>query len=54
MNKKNISLFTNVLGQVFDNKIHWVLPGSDTFYFNNPILSTENDLVVDLTYRDLK
>lgn len=49
--EKNIkeSLETEI-GQVFDSKIHWVLPGGNTFIFKNPILSEDNDLVADLTY----
>ena len=38
------------IGQVFNSNIHWVLPGGNTFIFNNPILSEGNDLVADLTY----
>ena len=43
-----------VLGKVFDNTIHWVLPGNDTFDFKNPMFSVGNDLVVDLTYKEIK
>lgn len=43
-----------VLGMVFNNKIHWVLPGNDTFDFKNPLLSVGNDLVVDLRYKEIK
>lgn len=38
------------LGQVFNSKIHWVLPGGNTFVFKNPTMSEGNDLVADLTY----
>lgn len=44
---------TTVLGKVFDNTIHWVLPGNDTFDFKNPLFSVGNDLVVDLTYKEI-
>lgn len=42
------------IGEAFDNKIHWVLPGGDTFIFKSPVLSEGNDLVVDLTYKEVK
>lgn len=43
-----------VFGTIFDNTIHWVLPGNDTFDFKNPVFSVGNDLVVDLTYKEIK
>lgn len=43
-----------VFERIFDNTIHWVLPGNDTFDFKNPLFSVGNDLVVDLRYKEIK